>query len=225
MVVPPIRVLGLVDVHWSGRSPPRWPDVSAYDVVLLGGDLTHFRGAAEARELLSPLLRQEVPCAAVAGNCDLPEVDGWLAEIGIGLDGGARSVGGLRLAGVSAGLPFGGCPFERSEEEFAEVAERALGAAAELDSDQPLVLVSHQPPYDTACDVARGRHVGSRAIRECVLEHQPDLVLCGHIHESVGQDRLGRSVIVNPGPWAVHRAAVAEVSAEGWSVELRTLTG
>ena len=28
-----------------------------------------------------------------------------------------------------------------------------------------------------------------------ILRHQPDLVLCGHIHESPGQDRLGASRI------------------------------
>jgi hypothetical protein len=42
-----------------------------------------------------------------------------------------------------------------------------------------VVLVSHQPPRGTRCDHARAGHVGSTAIREAILRHQPDLVLCG----------------------------------------------
>jgi Icc-related predicted phosphoesterase len=65
----------------------------------------------------------------------------------------------------------------------------------------PTILVSHQPPHDTLCDVSRGAHVGSTTIRQFILDREPDLVLCGHIHESVGDDRLGASRVVNPGPW------------------------
>jgi hypothetical protein len=105
-------------------------------------------------------------------------------------------VGGVTFAGVSAGLPFGGTPYERTEAQFAAAAEEALQRCA-----APTILVSHQPPRDTRCDRTRGEHVGSTAIREAVLRHQPDLVLCGHIHESAGSDLLGRSRVINPGPW------------------------
>jgi len=41
--------------------------------------------------------------------------------------------------------------------------------------------------------------VGSSAVRELELERQPLLGLHGHIHESSGVRRLGRTMIVNPG--------------------------
>ena len=63
-----------------------------------------------------------------------------------------------------------------------------------------IILVSHTPPLDTSCDRLRdGRHVGSSAVREFIMEHQPDICLCGHIHESRSEDKLGKTVIVNPG--------------------------
>jgi Icc-related predicted phosphoesterase len=41
--------------------------------------------------------------------------------------------------------------------------------------------------------------VGSTAIRELVAERQPTLALHGHIHESRGRYRIGRTTGINPG--------------------------
>ena len=41
--------------------------------------------------------------------------------------------------------------------------------------------------------------VGSRAVREFIEQHQPIVSLHGHIHESRGAVRIGRTVAINPG--------------------------
>jgi uncharacterized protein len=41
--------------------------------------------------------------------------------------------------------------------------------------------------------------VGSQAVRDALESHQPLLSLHGHIHESRGTARLGRTLCVNPG--------------------------
>lgn len=197
-------ILALVDLHWSGSSALRLPDLAGVDLLLLGGDLTNFRGADVARELLGSV--QAAGAAgpdvlAVCGNCDQPEVEGVLDECGIALDRRAVSWRGAKLLGLSGGLPFGGCPYERTEEEFAAACAELFGAADGIGASGPTILLSHQPPFGTRCDRTRGRHVGSRAVRAAIEEHQPDLVLCGHIHEAVGRDTIGRSVVMNPGPW------------------------
>jgi hypothetical protein len=51
----PLRVLGLVDLHWSGRRALRLPDLSAVDLVLLGGDLTHFKGVEITRRIVDEM--------------------------------------------------------------------------------------------------------------------------------------------------------------------------
>ena len=69
--------------------------------------------------------------------------------------------------------------------------------------------------YSANCDRLRtGEHVGSEAIRRFVERAQPDLVLCGHIHESRGVDEIGRSRIVNPGPAAAGHFVVVETNGE-----------
>ena len=41
--------------------------------------------------------------------------------------------------------------------------------------------------------------VGSKAVRQIIEEVQPLLTLHGHIHESQGITRIGRTVAINPG--------------------------
>jgi len=196
-----VEILGLVDIHWSAKRPLELPDLGGVDLVLIAGDLTHFQGSDVAETLLRSITNAGPRVLAICGNVDRPEIEGLLGRQGIGLDRQARIVEGIRFVGLSGGLPFGGCPYERTEEAFEMAAAEAWEAAEALPAAELTVFLSHQPPRDTACDLARGRHVGSQAIRECIEEHQPDLVLCGHIHEAIGCDRIGNSLIVNPGPW------------------------
>lgn len=73
----------------------------------------------------------------------------------------------------------------------------------------------HVPPINTPLDrapelddslkpVVRGGAIqiapaGSRAVRELIERYQPALALHGHIHESRGITRIGRTVCINPG--------------------------
>lgn len=205
-----LGVLALVDLHWPGEGNPlSLPELTGVDLVLLGGDLTHFRGVEEARRIVDEIRMAGPAVRAVCGNCDRPEIEEWLRAEGIGLDRTAEVIGDLRLVGLSAGLPFGGCPYERSEEEFAAALDDSWSSAR--DCEAPVtVLLSHQPPYGV-CDTARGRHVGSRAVRAAIERHRPDLVICGHIHEAVGRGDIGPTVVVNPGPWFAGGALRFEV--------------
>ena len=87
--------------------------------------------------------------------------------------------------------------------------------AAGLSRPERAVLNVHVPPYGTQLDDAPSLDenrrvqavlgqvqfsaVGSTAVRDFELGHQPLLGLHGHIHESSGIRRLGRTVVINPG--------------------------
>ncbi|HTK32742.1 MAG TPA: metallophosphoesterase [Candidatus Saccharimonadaceae bacterium] len=87
-------------------------------------------------------------------------------------------------------------------------ALRALAGEAPV---RETVVVTHSPAHGTHCDmIGGGTHVGSRAIRAFVEEHQPPLVLSGHIHESpriasAYRDRVGDTILVNPGQFGTAR--------------------
>jgi len=62
-----------------------------------------------------------------------------------------------------------------------------------------LVLLTHCPPYGFLDATRGGDRIGHSALRRFLDEtsEPPFLVLCGHVHESFGQTRQGRTLIVN----------------------------
>jgi Icc-related predicted phosphoesterase len=101
-------------------------------------------------------------------------------------------------------------PRECDEEDLTEKI-RVL-AEQIRDMDRAIFNI-HVPPYGTGLDTApeleegarvkRGGTitgpVGSTAVRDAILEYQPLLSLHGHIHESRGMHKLGRTLSINPG--------------------------
>ena len=101
---------------------------------------------------------------------------------------------------------------EQTEEQLAETLRR-LGA--DLANPERAVVNVHVPPFGTQLDDApvldadlrvvqvlgqvKFAPVGSTAVRDFLLETQPLLGLHGHIHESAGIRRLGRTIAINPG--------------------------
>ncbi len=87
--------------------------------------------------------------------------------------------------------------------------------AGRLTRPERAIINLHVPPYGTQLDDApkldenmvvqatlgqvQYAAVGSTAIRKIEQERQPLLGLHGHIHESSGIRRLGRTMILNPG--------------------------
>ena len=102
------------------------------------------------------------------------------------------------------------------EVDEAELKEQIDKLAASVANPDTAIFNIHVPPYNTTIDegpdidpetwdqrTTMGRSmtkpVGSRAVREAIEEHQPLLGLHGHIHESRGVVRLGRTLAINPG--------------------------
>jgi Icc-related predicted phosphoesterase len=101
-------------------------------------------------------------------------------------------------------------PRECSEEEL---EARIDALAGQIEDMSTAIFNIHVPPYGTGLDdapeldenlkpVQGGKvmtPVGSTAVREAILKHQPLLALHGHIHESRGIQKLGRTICINPG--------------------------
>ena len=63
-----------------------------------------------------------------------------------------------------------------------------------------VILVSHNPPKDTKCDAVNPElHAGSAKFRALIEEKKPLAVITGHIHEGVGTDKIGDTLVMNSG--------------------------
>jgi uncharacterized protein len=136
--------------------------------------------------------------------------------------------------GLSTVTPWD-TPREATEGEIAEAIERSVGDVPDVGR---CVFNLHCPPKDTPIDTCLlldttdlapgelprpvrrgGRFVttggGSVAVREAISRYQPVVGLHGHIHESLGRFRLGRTPCFNPGSEYVQGAL------QGWLVAIR----
>ncbi|NQU78616.1 metallophosphoesterase [Candidatus Woesearchaeota archaeon] len=78
-----------------------------------------------------------------------------------------------------------------------------------FNAEQPDIIVTHNPPHGLCDDMFNGANVGSPSLRQYIREHQPKLVICGHIHEAgplgnnpngvKGIAKEGDTYVVNPG--------------------------
>jgi uncharacterized protein len=140
--------------------------------------------------------------------------------------------GGLQLLsyGWSNNTPWN-TPREVPEEEL---YQRLDDLASQVADPNRAVFMIHVPPYDSgldtapilnenlrptvsAGDVLRGP-VGSTAVRKLIETYQPMLSVHGHIHESGGERRIGKTVCINPGSEANHgilRGFLVDVSDSG----------
>jgi|WetSurSiteA1Bulk_404760.scaffolds.fasta_scaffold00144_9 uncharacterized protein len=217
-----MRIIALSDLHARTSVIPYLAgQLQKAHQVLLCGDITHFGRENEMRTIVQQIHSSNSRIFAVTGNCDYPVTEKYLADEGLALNARIREYLGYQWLGLSGSLPCPGrTPQEYTEEEY----EARLNNLCP-DPDRPLILVSHQPPYGTLNDqVSPGFHVGSRAIRQFIELNRPVICFTGHIHEGIAIDRIGETVIVNPGPAAKGNYAVADMEGkEIINVQLRNL--
>lgn len=205
-----MKILAVGDIHMAGHFLDRLSPSGQTDVLLLNGDLTNFGSAADADQVVQHA-RAVSPCVlAQFGNLDRPEVNDYLEAAGLNLHRQARLINDqICLIGVGGSnpTPFS-TPSEFSEKRLLEFTQSGYDQARSLLENStavaknkiPLILVSHTPPIGTRVDrLHNGTSVGSQAIRKFIEDSQPDLCVCGHIHEAAGSDYIGRTAIYNPG--------------------------
>jgi Icc-related predicted phosphoesterase len=156
-----------------------------------------------------------VRCFVMPGNDDPPGVD-------TAIEGASRveacderivEFGGYSMIslGYSNITPFDS-PRELDEDEL---YRRVEALATQVDDAAHCVFNLHVPPYDSQLDTAPALDadlrvvatagqpklipVGSTAVRELIERFQPLLALHGHVHESRGATRIGRTLCINPG--------------------------
>ncbi len=115
--------------------------------------------------------------------------------------------------------PEGVEPVPLSAVESRPTIEADLEQLATLSDPEQTVYVAHSPPFATTLDRLQGgiTPIGSRALRTFIERRRPPLTLHGHVHESPGVERLGRTLCVNPGD-SMTRLHAVRIDLRDWTV-------
>jgi len=176
-------------------------DVAAVDRLF--HDLARERLASWIELAETRLAGSGVKCFVIGGNDDDPEKE-------VEIDDHHTMIS----VGFSNRTPWK-TPREVDDDDLGKMIE---GLASGVADTQHAIFNFHVPPVDSTLDtcpmldwstnpptqiVKGGQAVmhgaGSKAVRRAIETHQPLLSLHGHIHESGGVIKIGRTTSVNPG--------------------------
>jgi uncharacterized protein len=147
------------------------------------------------------------------GNDDELEVDDVIRQsktVELG-EGRLVEIDGFSMISTGWANPT---PWNTHREESEEkLGERIEAMAKQVPDTSRAIFNLHPPPFQTGLDEAPAidsdlklmhggralRPVGSKAVRDAIDRHQPVLSLHGHVHESKGAVKLGKTLSINPG--------------------------
>ena len=208
-----LRILAISDVHGDmskAKSVRRVIASRNPDVLVISGDITSFGPASIATDVLDTL-GESAKVLAVAGNTDPESVSRILDSRGINLHNKSVKLKDDKFGFVGFSGPSAYSILGDTILSYAPVHYKM----EEIRSCRKRVMVSHIPPIGTTVDkVFSGHHVGSEFLRDVIEEAVPDLVICGHIHEGKGIDKIGKTHIVNPGASCEGYAALIDLKSD-----------
>ncbi|MDJ0627888.1 MAG: metallophosphoesterase family protein [Rhodobacter sp.] len=190
-----MRILAFSDLHHARGPAEALVAASAEaDIVIGAGDFCNMRqDLTGAMNLLGGISK---PFVTVPGNAEsFDELQDAAHQGTHVLHGTGTDIDGLAFFGLGYGVPvtpFGAWSCDLSELDAAALLSQCRRAD---------VLITHSPPKGVADVTSGGLSVGSTAVRDAIERLQPQLAVCGHIHDSWGREgRIGRTRVVNLGP-------------------------
>jgi uncharacterized protein len=159
------------------------------------------------------LAGRDIRCIVSPANDDMFEIDpiidaAKLVDLG---ESNLIELDGFSMVSTGWANPTPWKTFRELPED--ELRTRIDALVADVPDRRRSIFNFHAPPYGSNLDnapkigedmryVSGGQAlipVGSRAIRDAIIEYGPALSLHGHIHEGRGAVKLGRTLAVNPG--------------------------
>lgn len=158
------------------------------DGILYAGDYApHVWDEGRLEEVLEFIVSLHVPVYSVFGNMD-PEKEYFENfeknhENFHFIHAKRVKVGNLFIVGVG---DYYSDPF--SIEKFENLVKQ---------SPENTIVVSHYPPYGVLDMTTTGENAGKIELKNVLDKYRPLVFLCGHIHESAGISKIGRTTVIN----------------------------
>jgi len=187
-----MRIYAVADIHgriFEIEIIKRNIELYQPDLLIIAGDITGF---GHRRSIVSMLDEMPVPVFTVRGNADYTITEQLFAKYQnlTSLHFNKRIFQSIPFAGLGGTIPI---PF------FSKICFNENKVLRKLTAlvDPDTILVTHTPPFGVLDTVFGKLHVGSRNLMRFIVNIQPFILICGHIHENAGTVYMGRTLVIN----------------------------
>lgn len=189
-----MKVLAFSDLHGDREKAKELADKAEkenVDLVIMCGDIA--KNEEEITGLVGIFKNKKV--LLVPGNHDWNAAEFWAEFYDFkNLHGNSSQYYDIGIFGC--GLANVG-PNPLTENEFFYTLKAGF---EKVSATKKKIMITHNHPADTKTEHFSQFVHGSKGIKKAIDEFQPDLALCGHIHEAEGfQEKIGNTRLINVG--------------------------
>tara|TARA_Y100000310_G_C20431667_1_gene691782 strand:+ start:178 stop:780 length:603 start_codon:yes stop_codon:yes gene_type:complete len=164
------------------------------DLVILNGDIVE----EESPEgIIGPFIKKNKKVILIPGNHETIATTDFLAQMY-----GATNLHGYYIKTKDIGIfGCGGTPnmglTPLTEQEMYETLKRGFNKVKDMKTK---IMVTHVHPSETQMEKFSEWVQGSQGLKKAIDKFQPEIVICGHVHEAEGiEEKLGKTTVLNVG--------------------------
>jgi Icc-related predicted phosphoesterase len=190
-----MKILALSDIHGDKDFVRKMAERGAkenVDLVLIAGDIVGFDGSMDG--LIGPFKEKGLEIGIIPGNHEGLAETGFLVE-----KYGLKNLHGYILRKGDVGI-FG-CGYgdiglhQLTDDDFFKTLKKGHDSLKDI---KKKIMVTHVQPGRSI--IGLGMFPGKEGVRKAVEEFQPDIHICGHVHESEGiEEVIGKTRVINVG--------------------------
>jgi len=212
-----IKILGIADLH--DRLEMLDSLKTNVDLIAFCGDLHNASSPEQALPVAEALAKLGPPVLIVPGNMDhkdvVPQI--WKSAKLTMIHASSFLFGDYGFIGMGGMVPNNPrrlgdhARYYHSNEEIYDSLSKLY---REISGLRRKIVLTHQPPRCARDRLYNGETSGSLGLRRFIEEFQPDLLMCGHIHEDRGETWIGNTKIINVGELRRGYAALIEINED-----------
>jgi uncharacterized protein len=193
-----MKILAAGDLHGDTRQLETLAEQAEkenVDLIILTGDLT--RGDS-TDNLIGPFAKRNKKVLLIPGNHETVATADFLAELynATNLHGYSIKIGDIGFFGCGGSIEMGH-PLSLAEEEISKLLSKGHEKISKM---KKKIMVTHVHPAGSLMEKFSNIVAPSKSVTEAINKFQPDIVLCGHVHEAEGiEEKIGNSTVINPG--------------------------
>ncbi|MBI2565229.1 metallophosphoesterase family protein [Candidatus Woesearchaeota archaeon] len=193
-----LKILAFSDIHGDQAAIDRMvkrAEQENVDLVIIAGDFSPRHAIDTAPpNLIGPFLKLGKKVLVLHGNNETETTVDFLTDLyGVqNLHKYSLELNGIGIFG--AGSADVG-PFPINDREIFEKLEKSHNY---IQQSKKKIMVTHAHPSGSLIEKFTNIFKGSESVRKAIDKFQPNILICGHVHEAAGvEEIIGKTKVVN----------------------------